>query len=59
MMGLVSEQICQMRFERRIVERPITSSFDSNDKKVETNILNNYDSIGLTIYSYISQRKLA
>jgi glycosyltransferase involved in cell wall biosynthesis len=33
MMGLVSEQICQMRFERRIVERPITSSFDSNDKK--------------------------
>ena len=33
MMGLVSEQICQMRFERRIGERPVHSLFSSIERK--------------------------
>ncbi|BBO73272.1 glycosyl transferase [Desulfosarcina widdelii] len=33
MMGLVSEQICQMRFERRIGSRSVHSKYNSNDSK--------------------------
>ena len=33
MMGLVSEQICQMRFERRIGERSVHSLYNSDDQE--------------------------
>ncbi|WP_197743459.1 glycosyltransferase family 2 protein [Desulfosarcina ovata] len=31
MMGMVSEQICQMRFERRVADRPVTRYKDGNE----------------------------
>ena len=33
MMGLISEQICQMRFERRIGERPVHSLFSPSERR--------------------------